>query len=114
MVRTIDFHSINRGSIPLRGTIWKHSSVGRAPALQAGGHRFKSYCDHHYGGVAQLVRAPACHVGGREFESRHSRHNDAQIAQSVEQGTENPRVGGSIPPLSTMYNLISEGDVAKW
>ncbi len=24
-----------------------------------------------------------------------------QIAQSVEQGTENPRVGGSIPPLAT-------------
>jgi hypothetical protein len=27
----------------------------------------------------------------------------AQIAQSVEQGTENPRVGGSIPPLGTTY-----------
>ena len=26
----------------------------------------------------------------------------AQIAQSVEQRTENPRVGGSIPPLGTM------------
>ena len=26
---------------------------------------------------------------------------DAQVAQSVEQGTENPRVGGSIPPLGT-------------
>jgi hypothetical protein len=26
----------------------------------------------------------------------------AQIAQSVEQGTENPRVGGSIPPLGTI------------
>ncbi len=25
----------------------------------------------------------------------------AQIAQSVEQGIENPRVGGSIPPLGT-------------
>ena len=47
VVRTIDFHSINRGSIPLRGTIWKHSSVGRAPALQAGGHWFKSSCFHH-------------------------------------------------------------------
>ena len=28
--------------------------------------------------------------------------NNAQIAQSVEQGTENPRVGGSIPPLGTI------------
>ena len=62
------------------GQRWKQfrafSSAGRAPALQAGGHRFKSYCDHHSsGGVAQLVRAPACHAGGREFEPRHSRHN---------------------------------------
>jgi hypothetical protein len=29
-------------------------------------------------------------------------NRDAQIAQSVEQGTENPRVGGSIPPLGTI------------
>ncbi len=28
---------------------------------------------------------------------------DAQIAQSVEQGIENPRVGGSIPPLGTIF-----------
>ena len=27
----------------------------------------------------------------------------AQIAQSVEQRTENPCVGGSIPPLGTIY-----------
>ena len=27
----------------------------------------------------------------------------AQIAQSVEQRTENPRVGGSIPPLGTNW-----------
>ncbi len=26
----------------------------------------------------------------------------AQVAQSVEQGTENPRVGGSIPSLGTI------------
>ena len=57
-----------------------------------------------------MARAPACHAGGREFEPRHSRH-DAQIAQSVEQGTENPRVGGSIPPLGT--TLYHNGDVAK-
>ncbi len=28
----------------------------------------------------------------------------AQVAQSVEQRTENPRVGGSIPPLGTIQN----------
>ena len=37
----------------------------------------------------------------REFESRHFRHL-AQIAQSVEQGTENPCVRGSIPRLGTI------------
>src|SRR5690606_34132362 len=30
--------------------------------------------------------------------------SSAQVAQSVEQGTENPRVGGSIPPLGTTNN----------
>ena len=35
----------------------------------------------------------------------------AQIAQSVEQGTENPRVGGSIPPLST--TKIKYGRIAQ-
>ena len=29
----------------------------------------------------------------------------AQVAQSVEQRIENPRVGGSIPPLATIQNL---------
>ena len=29
----------------------------------------------------------------------------AQVAQSVEQGTENPCVGGSIPPLGTIIRL---------
>ena len=28
---------------------------------------------------------------------------DAQVAQLVEQGTENPRVGGSIPSLGTIF-----------
>ena len=30
----------------------------------------------------------------------------AQVAQSVEQRTENPRVGGSIPPLATIQISI--------
>ncbi len=36
---------------------------------------------------------------------RFSRPGDAQVAQLVEQRTENPRVGGSIPPLGT--NIFS-------
>ena len=34
---------------------------------------------------------------------------NAQIAQSVEQGTENPRVGGSIPPLGTIMRKWLSG-----
>ena len=49
-----------------------------------------------YGPVAQLVRALACHARGRGFEP-HPGRQYASVAQSVEQGTENPRVGGSIP-----------------
>ena len=36
----------------------------------------------------------------------------AQIAQSVEQRTENPRVGGSIPPLGTIINIYA--GVVQW
>ena len=36
----------------------------------------------------------------KDVYKRQAKTN-AQIAQSVEQGTENPRVGGSIPPLGT-------------
>ena len=55
------------------------------------------------GPVVQLVRMPACHAGGRGFEPLPGRHFAfyAQIAQSVEQRTENPRVAGSIPALGT-------------
>ena len=79
---------------------WKISSAGRAPALQAGGHRFEPCIFHHHGAVVQLVRMPACHAGGRGFEPLPRRHF-ALVAQSVEQETENLRVGGSIPPLGT-------------
>ena len=31
----------------ISGPLWEHSSVGRASALQAGGHRFEPCCSHH-------------------------------------------------------------------
>ena len=45
-VKTSPFHGGNRGSIPLGVTIWGVSSVGRASALQAGGHRFEPCTPH--------------------------------------------------------------------
>ena len=51
-----------------RLTKWSLSSAGRASALQAGGHRFEPYSDHHFGPVVQLVRTLACHARGRRFE----------------------------------------------
>ena len=84
------------------GDLWGFSSAGRASALQAEGHRFEPCSPHQiYGLVVQLVRTPACHAGGRQFESVRGRHY-ASVAQSVEQGTENPRVVGSIPTGSTI------------
>jgi hypothetical protein len=37
----------------------------------------------------------------------------AQVAQSVEQRTENPRVDGSIPPLGTTYSTFKNAQVAQ-
>ena len=57
------------------------------------------------GPVVQLVRTLACHARGRQFEPDPGRHY-ASVAQSVEQGTENPRVIGSIPIGGTIFLCI--------
>ena len=69
------------GSSPIRvAYIWDHSSAGRAPALQAGGHRFEPYWSHllklidnlriyNYGGIAQLARAHGSYPWCRWFKS---------------------------------------------
>ena len=76
-----------------------------------------------YGPVVQLVRTLACHARGRRFEPVPGRQNPtgvhpvgpfgiivyAQIAQLVEQWTENPRVAGSIPALGTICGHSSSG-----
>ena len=77
-----------------------------------------------YGGVAQLVRALACHARGRGFDPHPDRHFldtapllYASVAQLVEQGTENPRVVGSIPTGGTIINAdlahLVERNLAK-
>ena len=37
----------------------------------------------------------------------------ASVAQSVEQGTENPRVGGSIPPGGTIFSMSAVAFIEK-
>ena len=117
------------------GALGSIAQLVRAPALQAGGHWFESSCSHHrFGPVVQLVRTPACHAGGRRFEPVPGRHllkgefcllgplgveiplctlgyrkRFAQIAQLVEQWTENPRVAGAIPALGTICGHSSSG-----
>ena len=50
---------------------------------------------------------PACHAGGRGFEPLPDRIY-ASVAQSVEQETENLRVGGSIPPRGIFYAVVAQ------
>jgi hypothetical protein len=53
--------------------------------------------------------AGACYKGGSPDGRRVVRVGlvVAQVAQLVEQRTENPRVGGSNPPLGTTHNILN-------
>lgn len=55
-----------------------------------------------YGRLAQLVRAPALQAGGHRFESYIAHHN-AEIAQLVEQLICNQQVTGSSPVFGTIF-----------
>ena len=53
-----------------------------------------------------MVITSACHAEDRESESRRDRHFIfGSVAQSVEQGTENPCVDGSIPFGATILKI---------
>ena len=59
-----------------------------------------------------VVNMPACHAGDRRFDpGRDAILHKGSVAQSVEQRTENPRVGGSIPSRATI--LKSQADLAQ-
>ena len=65
-----------------------NSSVGRASALQAGGHRFESCFAHHY--FTMMVGFSLCIVF-------FNPQGYSSVAQSVEQTTVNRWVTGSSP-----------------
>ena len=50
-----------------------------------------------------VVNMPACHAGDRRFDPVGTAIYVGSVAQSVEQRTENPRVGGSIPSRATIF-----------
>ena len=68
-------------------------------------------------GFSSSGRAPPCQGGGSEFEPRKPLHFFASVAQLVEQGTENPRVIGSIPiggtTASEQSSLCSDAFFSK-
>ena len=76
---------------------YKQRVTGSSPVVPTK----RTYKVRSYGRVVQLVRTLACHARGRRFEPVPGRQFFASVAQSVEQGTENPRVDGSIPSGGT-------------
>ena len=53
---------------------WGCSSVGRAPALQAGGRQFESDQLHQDRMFSSVGRASALHAEGQEFKSLNIHH----------------------------------------
>ena len=92
------------GSSPIVSTIFYNRGqilTPRCRNMNAGNRIYSKW-----GPVVQLVRTLACHARGQGFESPSGRQSlkrgaNASVAQLVEQGTENPRVVGSIPTGGT-------------
>jgi hypothetical protein len=81
------------GSNPVPATKWSRGVAVNMPACHAGDRRFDPGRDRHF----HLIYAVLVKCGEDLI------HTNGLVAQSVEQRTENPCVGGSIPSQATIY-----------
>ena len=97
----------NRGSNPLRVARFINfrslSSVGRAPPLQGGCHKFESYSDHHFRCSGSSDGQNAALSRRRSRVRAPSAAPFVLLAQSVEHFTFNEGVAGSSPAQDTIY-----------
>ncbi len=62
-------------------SIWKHSSAGRAPALQAGGHRFEPCCFHQKSSILKEIELFSFINASNRFRlTYHSKYNKIVLA----------------------------------
>ena len=116
LVRAPPCHGGGRGFESLLGRliIWDHSSAGRAPALQAGGHRFEPCWSHFskYADMAQLAEQLICNQqvnGSSPFIGFMDGFPSGQRGQTVNLLAPPSKVRILLHPL----NLITRGG-AVW
>ena len=111
--RTLLSQCSNRGSNPLRvatiQSFWSLSSVGRAPPLQGGCHKFESYSDHHFRCSGSSDGQNAALSRRRSRVRAPSAAPFASLAQLVEHITLNDGVVGSSPTRGTTIYFIIVG-----
>ena len=95
----IDLGRWLKGSYIVPGVRWMKAISRRPPEAKTA--RAKRLIRLLCSNKAACGYAPCRWTTGTGFLTSPPSRRSAQVAQSVEQRTENPRVGGSIPPLGT-------------
>ena len=93
-----------------RGRGERGSTTGRNPDWHAGTELTGREIDRKFANSlgVHLWLQRLVHLQSRRFVIHGRLPCGGQVAQSVEQGTENPRVGGSIPSLTTIFNGLCD------
>ena len=96
--------SANRSMVHTSGVHhpWGISSVGRALAWHARGHRFEPGILHQNSFYAD------CRCAGKKVATRACSLLYSDVAQLVEQWTVNPRVAGSSPAVGAIHGRLAQ------